>query len=207
MIDMASAYGAFANGGKRSIQLPVLKVTDNPGCVGRVERRSQKQVITPEEAFIISSILADPNARSITFGLHSLLEIPNKTVSVKTGTTNDKRDNWTIGWTPSVLTAVWVGNNDNSEMKQVASGVTGASPIWRRIMDVVLKGKPDEPIATPSGIVALTIDKVSGYPAHDGFGSQLEYFIKGTEPTGPDPVHVMVKTCRASRTNWRPLEM
>ena len=63
-------------------------------------------------------------------------------------------------------------------------------------MDVVLKGKPDEPIATPSGIVALTIDKVSGYPAHDGFGSQLEYFIKGTEPTGQSAIYQKLELSR-----------
>lgn len=205
MIDMASAYSAFANGGKKIEPVAILKVTDSSGRVLEEWKDApRKQVITPEEAFVISSILADPNARSITFGLHSQLEIPNKTVSVKTGTTNDKRDNWTIGWTPSVLTSVWVGNNNNSEMKQVASGVTGASPIWRRIMDVVLKGKPNEILATPSGIIEMDIDKVSGYPAHDGFESKKEYFIKGTEPTGPDPTHKAVKVCKGQNDKLAP---
>jgi len=197
MIDIASAYSAFANGGKKVDPVAIIKVTDNSGKILEEWKDGpKKQVISPEEAYIISSILADPVARSITFGLRSQLEIPNKTVSVKTGTTNDKRDNWTIGWTPSVLTSVWVGNNNNSEMKQVASGVTGASPIWRRIMDAVLKGKPNEQIATPSGIIEMDIDKISGYAAHDGFEAKKEFFIRGTEPTEPDPVHKLVKICK-----------
>ncbi len=205
MLDMASAYSAFANGGYKVSPVVILKVTDSTGRVlEQWQPGPKKQIISPEEAFIISSILSDNNARSITFGLNSLLNIPGKTVSVKTGTTNDKRDNWTVGWTPSYLTTVWVGNNDNTPMKQVASGITGASPIWRRIMDDLLKGKPDEPIASPAGIVTMNIDDVSGYPAHDGFPSRPEFFIKGTEPTGPDPVHQLIKVCKGQPDKLAP---
>ena len=144
-------------------------------------------VLSPEEAFIISSILSDPKARDITFGPRSLINIPGKTIAVKTGTTNDKRDNWTIGWTPTITVGVWVGNNDNSPMKEVASGVTGAAPIWRRIILETLKNKGDEPLVVPGGVVALDVDKISGYRAHDGFEAKQEYFIKGTEPTADDP--------------------
>ena len=197
LIDLVSAYSAFANGGKKVEPVAILKVEDKDGKILQEWKASDgKQVVTPEEAFIISSILADSEARSITFGLRSLLEIPGKTVSVKTGTTNDKKDNWTVGWTPSFIGGVWVGNNDNTSMKEVASGVTGASPIWRRIMLAALRNKTNEQIATPSGIISMDVDKISGYPAHDGFASKKEFFIKGTEPSGDDPIHKQIKVCK-----------
>ena len=100
----------------------------------------------------------DNNARAVTFGAVSSLIIPNYQVAVKTGTTNDKRDNWTIGWTPNLLSVVWVGNNDNSEMGTIASGVSGAAPIWRQIMLYALpkRDKMDFPI--PKKIINIVLD-------------------------------------------------
>jgi len=114
---------------------------------------------------------------------------------VKTGTTNDKRDNWALGGNTQVMVGVWVGNNNNSEMKQVASGVSGASPIWRRVILEALNGKPNIGFERPDGIVTVDVDSVSGYRAHDGFPSRPEIFVKGTEP-GDDPVHVKLKVCK-----------
>jgi penicillin-binding protein 1C len=199
LLDMAAAYSVFGNGGFKVDPTAILKVTDVNGRVLEEWNPSAgrgQTVATPGEAFIISSILSDKEARKITFGVNSLLEIPGKTVAVKTGTTNDKKDNWTVGWTPSYIAGVWVGNNDGTPMKQVASGVTGASPIWRRIITEVLKNKPDEPFVIPDEIVQIDVDKLSGYRAHDGFESKKEYFIKGTEPWADDPVHKKIKVCK-----------
>ena len=198
LLDMASAYSSFANGGIGVKPVAILKVTDSEGKVLEEwkEDQSARQVMTPEESFIISSILSDPEARMITFGPVSSLNIPNRKVAVKTGTTNDKRDNWTVGWTPSLMVGVWVGNNDNSAMREVASGVTGASPIWKRIMLAGLTGKPNEEWKKPDGIIERDVDKVSGYPGHDGFPARMEYFINGTEPTGEDPIHKKIKVCK-----------
>jgi len=197
LIDMTTAYSAFANGGKKVEPVAILKVTDSSGKVlEEWKEAAAREVITPEEAYIMSSILSDPNARKITFGSRSALDIAGKTVAVKTGTTNDKRDNWTVGWTPSVMVGVWVGNNNNSAMKQVASGVTGASPIWRRIILKALEGKTDEPFTKPEGVVEVEVDQISGYRAHDGFPAKKEVFIKGTEPDGEDPVHKKIKVCK-----------
>jgi hypothetical protein len=115
---------------------------------------------------------------------------------VKTGTTNDRRDNWTLGGNDNAMVGVWVGNNDNSPMLNVASGVSGASPIWRRIVLESLKGKADKGFEIPGNIVTAEVDSVSGYRAHDGFPSRTEYFAKGTEPDG-DPVHVNLKVCKS----------
>jgi len=93
---------------------------------------------------LISHILLDNNARSQAFGSNSSLVIPKHTVSVKTGTTDDLRDNWTIGFTPQYLVVTWVGNNNNSPMNPaLVSGVTGAAPIWNKLMSKILENKAD----------------------------------------------------------------
>jgi membrane carboxypeptidase/penicillin-binding protein len=124
----------------------------------------------------------------MAFGPYSELSIPGKVVSVKTGTTNDLRDNWTIGYTPSYLVAVRVGNNDNSPMTRLASGVTGAAPIWHDIMVYLLRDKPSEFLQRPSSVIQKRICTTSGLlPPPDGTPNRcetrFEYFIKGTEPT------------------------
>ncbi len=175
MLDMAKVFGSLAHRGKRMELLPVLEVTDYTGRV--IEKNQPKngvQAVRPEVAWILSNILSDNTARISAFGPHSSLVIPGKTVSVKTGTSNDKRDNWTIGFTPSFVVVVWVGNNNNAPMDPyLTSGVTGAAPIWHDLMTELLKDKEDEVLPKPDTIISL--------PCYFG---RPEYFIKGTEPTG-----------------------
>lgn len=198
LLDLTSAYGAFANGGFRFEPVAILKVEDAKGRVIDEYKPSQgRKVLDGGEAFIISSILSDNGARSEIFGPNSALNIPGRTVAAKTGTTNDMRDNWTVGWTPQVAVGVWVGNNDNSPIKRLASGISGAAPIWRRIMLEALRGKPDVAFTMPDNVVTAQVDTLSGYGAHDGYASRTEYFIKGTEPTGDDPVHKKLKVCKS----------
>ena len=197
-LELATAYTAFANQGYKSDPIAILKVTDSKGKV-LFEKKdvSKKQVLSPEVAFIISHMLLDNNARLITFGVNSYLNVSGRTIAVKTGTTDDKRDNWTIGWTPSVLVAAWVGNNDNTPMGNVASGVTGAAPIWRRIILEALKGKPSEDFAKPDDVVAVTIDSLGGGLPVDGQATRSEYFIKGTEPQSPSSIYKTIKVSKA----------
>lgn len=196
LIELTGAYCAFMNGGHKVEPIGILKVEDQDGKVlEEHEPEKGKGVISEEQAFMIFDILSDNSARTAIFGTNSLLNISGRDIAVKTGTTNDKRDNWTIGGGPQAVIGVWVGNNDNSPMLQVASGVTGASPIWRRITLTALQGKPNKSVSVPSGIVSASIDLVSGYRAHDDFPSRTEKFIKGTEP-GEDPVHVKLKVCK-----------
>lgn len=196
LIDLTDAYGAFMNKGYRIDPVAILKVEDIDGKVLEDNQpKKGKRVLSEEQAFLIDSILSDNNARADVFGLNSLLNIPGRQVAVKTGTTNDKKDNWTVGGNSQAVVGVWVGNNDNTSMKQVASGVSGASPIWRRITLEALSGKPNVSFEVPSGIVSAQVDLVSGYRAHDGFPERTEYFIKGTEPE-EDPVHVKLKLCK-----------
>lgn len=197
LIDMVSAYSAFANSGYKVDPVAILKVEDREGKILEEFKLIEgKRVLSSQEAFLISDILSDNNARLRTFGENSSLRIKGHQVAVKTGTTDDKRDNWTVGWNPKFVVGVWVGNNDNSPMKKVASGVTGAAPIWRRIILEVIDRYGSENFVVPSGIVTAEVDEVSGYRSHDGFPSRTEYFIEGTEPQGEDPVHVMLKVCK-----------
>lgn len=197
LLEITSAYGAFANGGLKVEPTAILKVTDKDGKVlDEFKPVPGKRVLTPQQAYLISNILADNSARLITFGERNSLNIAGRTVAAKTGTTNDKKDNWTIGWTPQLVVGVWVGNNDNTSMKQIASGISGAAPIWRRIIQTALADKPNMSFVAPEGIVTAEVDTISGYRAHDDFASRTEYFIQGTEPSGDDPIHTKLKLCR-----------
>lgn len=191
LLNEVTAYSVFANRGIRQDPVTILKVTDNQGHVlYEYKKTDGKRVLSEGVSFLISHILLDNNARMAAFGPSSYLNIPGKTVSVKTGTTDEKRDNWTIGYTPSYVVGVWVGNNDNSPMNPaIASGITGASPIWNKIMTYVLKGKPDEQPVKPDNVVAVQVDSLAGGLPHGGQPTRTEYFVKGTEPTSESPVY------------------
>lgn len=191
LYDEIGAYGVFANKGVKKDLFTIQKVTDSRGKV-LYEHKDQagQQVLPPEITFLISHILLDNNARTMEFGPNSALVVPGHTVAVKTGTTDEKKDNWTYGYTPSVVVGVWVGNNDNSPMNQaIASGVTGASPIWHDLMAMALKGKPDEQFQKPDNVIAMQIDPLAGGLPRDGQPTRTEYFIKGTEPTTVSPIY------------------
>lgn len=174
MLDMAEVFGTLANLGTRVNLMPIEEVSDYTGKVFEHNQpKEQAGAVRPEVAWILGNILSDNNARTSAFGPSSLLVIPGKTVSVKTGTSNDKRDNWTIGYTPSIVAAVWVGNNNNAPMDPyLTSGVTGAAPIWHDIMVDILKEKPDETLPRPEAVLAI--------PCYYG---RPEYFVVGTQPT------------------------
>jgi membrane peptidoglycan carboxypeptidase len=205
LLELTNAYSTFANGGVKTEPISILEVKTREGNVlEEFKPQKGRQVLTEEEAFMMSHILSDNTARQITFGANSLLNVPGRTVAVKTGTTNDLRDNWAIGWTPQVVVGVWVGNNDNSRMESVASGVSGATPIWRRSIMAALNSKPAVEFEKPDGIVTISLDKISGYPSHDGFESKDALIIKGTQYTGEDPIHVKLKVCRDQNDRLAP---
>ena len=197
MLGMAEAFGVFANNGYRIPLTAILKVTDSKGVVISEYKPPGspifgKKVLPDGVSYIISNILSDNNARSLEFGTNSPLRIKNYPVSVKTGTTNDFRDNWTIGYTHSYVVAVWVGNNDNSQMSGIVSGITGAAPIWNDIMSHLIIGTPAESTLKPDSVIGKIVCATSGLlPPPDGTAdrcpTRYEYFIKGTEPKQIDP--------------------
>ncbi len=185
MLDLTTIYATLANKGTRIDLNPLIKVTDDKEHVLFVKKEPKGEKVLPKGlAFILSHILADNNARTLVFGINSPLVIPNHTVSVKTGTSDNKRDNWTVGYTDNYVVTAWVGNNDNSPMSQeLASGITGAAPIWNKIMTQLLEKHHEQPLTPPGDIVVKPC-----------FG-KTEYFLKGTEdnaycsyPPTPTPV-------------------
>ena len=173
MVDMAEAFGVLANLGYKIPINYFQKIQDNDGNVLREMNPFKIKEVDPAIAYIISDILSDNFARTFAFGAGSSLEIPGYKVAVKTGTTNDKKDNWTIGYTPEFLVTVWVGNNDNSPMNPyLTSGITGASPIWNRVMSYLLKnyGSGNKWYEKPSNVIEKNC-----------FYGRVEYFVRGTE--------------------------
>ena len=236
MTEMATAFSSLANRGVAKELNPILKIEakfgktlykfESPNLVVDIKKPlgypsffsiGGKRPLSEETAFIISHILLDDNARIAAFGAGSQLVIPGHAVSVKTGTTDDKRDNWTIGYTPNFMTTVWVGNNDNTPMNPyLASGVTGAAPIWNRVMRYLLKNQPDLWPIRPDTVVGRQVCWDSGdimAKKDDGTEScqaRFEYFIKGTEPKEP---HISKQTVAITKDdklapqNWPEVEM
>ena len=184
MIDLAVAYGAFANLGEKKNLKPILTISDYKGRQypeDQSESAANQFVVDPRVAFLINDILADNRARTPTFGSHSSLVIPNQRVAVKTGTSNLLRDNWTVGYTPQLLVSVWVGNNDNTPMSRIASGVTGASPVWQELTSLLLGQNPLETWPIPEGVVLKTICPSLGTLSCPGC-SVSEYFLEELAP-------------------------
>ncbi len=195
LIELAQAYGVFATGGIKQDPVAILKVTDKDGkTLFEHKKVNGKRVLGEDIAFLITNILSDNNARSMVFGPNSYLNIPDKNIFVKTGTTDDKKDNWTIGGGRGVIVGVWVGNNDNTQMHPtLASGVTGAAPIWNRIIKEALKKIPDQPFIRPDNIIEMDIDAFGGGLPRGDQPQRKEFFIKGTEPTAEAPIYKKLK--------------
>ncbi|MFH1656749.1 MAG: PBP1A family penicillin-binding protein [Candidatus Nealsonbacteria bacterium] len=152
LLDMVSAYGVFATDGMRIPPVSILKIEDTNGKIIEESKKTLKRVIDENSARLISDILSDNEARTPMFGSRSSLYFANYQVAVKTGTTNDYKDAWTVGYTPSLSVGVWAGNNDNTSMAKLP-GIMISTPIWREFMVEAIVKFPKEyfikPIYTP----------------------------------------------------------
>lgn len=175
MIDMVTAFATFANMGKRPELTSILKVEDHSGnIIDEWDPESVKdwqEALDPEVAYLIDSILSDT-----TIKLSQNLTIPNHTVATKTGTSTNKSkskgvaypmDLWVMGYTPSVIGSVWVGNNRGDPLSGSADGSSVSAPIWKEIMTAFLKDKPDEPFPRPEGIKEVTVSSATGLLPND----------------------------------------
>jgi len=181
LLEMTNAYTAFANSGVRAEDTVILEVEDKFNNVIYKHSSEFEEVISPETAYFITSFLSDEDARRITFG--NSLSFPFE-VALKTGTTEDFRDAWTIGYTPDFVVGVWVGNNDNSPMHN-APGSQTAAPAFRNIMTYLVNfGDPSE-FRAPENVVAVAVCRHNGLRAANTSTSSaiVEYFEKGNEPT------------------------
>jgi penicillin-binding protein 1C len=188
LLELTSAYSVFANAGKKVPPVAILKIVDFEGkTVYEYQPPQPEQVIRAEHAFLISSILSDNEARSWMFGRNSLLNLPFQ-VAAKTGTTNDFRDNWTLGYTPDLVTGVWVGNADYTPMVNT-TGLTGAAPIWSSFMQYavpIVSGGAPTPFSVPPGIVEKAVCSVSGTePSQWCKSGQRNEFFASDQPPLP----------------------
>ncbi len=191
MTELSQIYGTFANEGETIMLNPILEVKNSQSkviyhnsCALELSGCPEQHNLSAKVAYQITDILSDNRARSPVFGSRSLLNITGQQVAVKTGTTNSLRDNWTIGYTTNRLVAVWVGNNDNKPMSYVASGITGASPIWNKIMRSLLDEKNPHKFSVPDGFIKVKICARTGtLPCRGCPNIREELFMPGTEPT------------------------
>jgi 1A family penicillin-binding protein len=189
LLELTAAYAAFANGGYKVESVAILRVEDSRSNI-LYERKPRLggRVLDERIAYLITDVLSDDLARMSAFGEGSVLKL-SRPAAVKTGTTTDWRDNWTIGYTPGLVVGVWAGNADNSPMRDV-SGITGAAPIWHDFMEEVLEAQPAEEFVEPEGLIHVEVCALSGqlpnpYCPH----RRTELFIAGTEPTETCQMH------------------
>jgi hypothetical protein len=197
LLEMTSAFSVFANGGQRVPPVSILRIVDFEGnIIYDYELPESEQVIRRDHAFLISSILSDNNARSWMFGTNSALNLPFQSAA-KTGTSNDFRDNWTIGYTPDLVTGVWVGNADYTPMINT-SGLSGAAPIWSQFMQYavpyVTNNNPS-PFSIPAGITETVICNTSGTePSQWCRGGQRSEFFASGQPPLPRSQDLLTRT-------------
>lgn len=213
LVKHTEGYGVFANQGKYNKPTGILKVMDNEGNVLEEHKAENKQVMDANVANTMSAILSNNSLRAPTFGTRNHLTLSDRPVAAKTGTTNDFKDALTMGYTPSLATGVWVGNNDGHEMHRGADGSVVAAPIWQNYMQRALAGSPVEqfakanPIAAPTPVLqgklesttTVTIDTATGKlwtpncPAANkkdvtyGTVHDILHFVDKNNPSGPAP--------------------
>lgn len=214
LLELTAAFAAFANEGRRVTPIAVLSVDESPSGVISDPRLTDAsalyrqpssvtnpQAVSPQVAYLITSILSDNAARIPAFGEDSVLRL-SRPAAAKTGTTTDFRDNWTIGYTPDLAVGVWAGNADNTPMYKV-TGLTGAGPIWHDFMEEALRGTPARDFVRPKGIVEREICETSGLLATPYCPRiRSEIFIQGTEPTRADDSYRPIALDAATGLLW-----
>ena len=168
----------------------ILRVEDSAGNVlYEYDQPQRREIVTPQLAFLMNDMLSDRSARCAAFGCPNALELPdNRPAAVKTGTTNDYRDAWTVGYTPQLVTAVWVGNTDNSPMDTIP-GSKGAAPIWHALMSWALQNEVVQTWPQPPGMVERPVCDISGLLPTPLCPTVSEWFIVGTEPVLYDNIY------------------
>ncbi len=187
LFDLVRAYTPFANQGSRVDPILILDIRESASgeLLYTAPAAAYHATIDPRVAWLVNDMLSDDAARELSFGRNSVLRL-DRTVAAKTGTTNNFRDNWTVGYTPELVTGVWIGNVNQTPMVNV-TGITGAGPIWHAFMRSVLNGRPDLPFVQPDGISQVEVCTLSGLlPSADCPYTRLEWFVDGTAPTVED---------------------
>lgn len=177
LLELTNAYAIFANNGEKHEPTFITKIEDKHGKVIFQNKIEGEQVVDSRYVFLISSILSDNETRQDVFG--DVLDI-SRPAAVKTGTTENYRDAWTVGYTPDLAIGVWVGNNNNATMDTIA-GSLGAAPIWRELMEEFSAGTPVATFEKPNGVIATSVCSDNGGKRFRGSSIDTEYFVTGTE--------------------------
>lgn len=208
LLQMTNAYAAFAHQGQQYNTTIIKQINDKYDSKIYQAKETSKSVVSPQGAYLTSNILSDNAARASIFG--SSLTVPGHTVAVKTGTTDDSRDAWTIGYTAQLAVGVWVGNNNNAIMASGGSDMAG--PIWKNTMKQALSGVVDAPFVMPSGIVERAVCYGTGaLSSSPGNGTYNEKFIASALPSdycspkeAPKPVEDKPKDTAPTQTDTCP---
>jgi len=198
LLSLSAAYGAFASGGYRVDPYALVEIRDQSGAL-RYQHTPPpaRRVLDERVAWLISDILSDDMARETGFGLNSVLNL-DRPAAVKTGTTTNFHDNWTIGYTPDLVVGVWAGNASYQAMRDV-NGLTGAGPIWHQATRAILGGQPASGFTRPAGLAAVEVCSLSGrLPTAECPYRRREWFIAGAQPTTPDTVYRAVRLDQAT---------
>lgn len=189
-LDLAKVYSTLADAGKRPDIMPILEVRDYKGQILERDTPKTTQILDPRVTFLLTSILSDNGSRSPEFGLNSYLVVKNHPeVAVKTGTSNDLRDNWTVGYNQNYLVLTWVGNNNNSPMSRIASGITGAAPIWNKIISGVLATSPSIDWTVPQGVVKVNCpDKSEWFLTENILPNYCNPIPQASPSPSPNPI-------------------
>ncbi len=192
LLDHTSGYSTFANMGTHNPATGILKIEDSSGKVIEQFEDQGREVIDPQSVYELDNILSDYNARKYEFGSASTyLELSDRPVAAKTGTTQNFHDGWTMGFTPSLVAGVWTGNNDGTLMK--VDAVITAGPIWQSFMKQALAGTPAEAFQVPDGIQHVTVDALSGkLPGPYTTQTKDEIFASFAVPKDIDDTHIAV---------------
>ena len=192
LLDMTSAYGIFANDGERNAPVSILKIEDLSGNVLEENTPTPERVLPEQIARKINDVLSDNNARIAAFGANSALYIPGRQVAAKTGTTQNYRDVWIIGYTPNLVVGAWTGNNDNTPMERKVAGMIIA-PMWNEYMTKILPGVPDERFVrpeVPDNFSALKpIIRGIWRQGDDTTIHEILYYVDRRDPMGPVPAY------------------
>lgn len=192
LLQLSTAYATLANNGYFTGNTSILDIHDADGnLLYTPDENPPLQILDPRVTWLISDILSDDSARATGFGPNSTLKL-DRIAAVKTGTTTNFHDNWTIGYTPDLVVGVWVGNSGYEAMHNV-TGLTGAAPIWNEVMRGLLQGRPDHPFARPDGLTQVEVCDLSGLlPTSACPHTHTEWFIAGTEPTQTDTTYQQI---------------
>lgn len=185
LIDLAQVYSTIANYGNKNNIFSILEIKNSKGKI--LEKNNNfdlsEKILDPRICFLLIDVLRDNRARTPAFGSNSQLVIKNHPeVAVKTGTSNNLKDNLTVGFSQEFLVAVWVGNNDSTPMSYIASGITGAAPIFNKIMTNLLKDKESVDWKVPKGLVTISICPLTGSLPCSGCPVTSEYFLEESKP-------------------------